>query len=149
MPLSVTTMRPEGTAPVVRALQAHRAALGEWPVRVFYIGPMFRHERPQKGRLRQFHQFGAEMFGTDSPLADAEVLTFLHRLVPPRYADEAKLFETSVVSSLERAIWPSARESLTFFSVGSSVLSWPFSFSAIQRALTISRNACNACVAIG
>ena len=75
------TMRPEGTAPVVRALQAHRAALGEWPVRLYYTGPMFRHERPQKGRLRQFHQFGAEMFGTDSPLADAEVLTFLHRFL--------------------------------------------------------------------
>ena len=75
------TMRPEGTAPVVRALQAHRAALGEWPVRLYYTGPMFRHERPQKGRLRQFHQFGAEMFGTDSPLADAEILTFLHRFL--------------------------------------------------------------------
>ena len=72
------TMRPEGTAPVVRALQGSRAALGEWPVRLFYVGPMFRHERPQKGRLRQFHQFGAELFGTDSPLADAEILTFLH-----------------------------------------------------------------------
>lgn len=70
-------MRPEGTAPVVRALQANRAALGEWPVRLFYTGPMFRHERPQKGRFRQFHQFGAEMFGTDSPFADAEILTFL------------------------------------------------------------------------
>ena len=72
------TMRPEGTAPVVRALQANRAALGEWPVRLFYLGPMFRHERPQKGRLRQFHQFGAELFGTDSPFADAEILMFLH-----------------------------------------------------------------------
>lgn len=71
------TLRPEGTAPVVRALLEDRAGLGEWPVRLFYTGPMFRHERPQKGRLRQFHQFGAEMFGTDSPYADAEVLTFL------------------------------------------------------------------------
>jgi len=71
-------MRPEGTAPVVRALLAHRAALGEWPVRLFYTGPMFRHERPQKGRLRQFHQFGAELFGTDSPFADAEILIFLN-----------------------------------------------------------------------
>jgi histidyl-tRNA synthetase len=72
------TLRPEGTAPVVRALLAQRAALGEWPVRLFYAGPMFRHERPQKGRLRQFHQFGAELFGTDSPFADAEILIFLH-----------------------------------------------------------------------
>ena len=72
------TLRPEGTAPVVRALLEHRAAAGEWPVRFFYAGPMFRHERPQKGRLRQFHQFGAELFGTDSPYADAEAIAFVH-----------------------------------------------------------------------
>jgi histidyl-tRNA synthetase len=72
------TARPEGTAPVVRAVIANRAEVGEWPVRLFYIGPMFRHERPQKGRLRQFHQFGAEFFGTDSPYADAEVMSLLH-----------------------------------------------------------------------
>ena len=72
------TARPEGTAPVVRALLSNRAAVGEWPVRLYYIGPMFRHERPQKGRLRQFHQFGAELFGTDAPHADAEAIAFLH-----------------------------------------------------------------------
>lgn len=71
------SLRPEGTAPVVRALLAGRAELGEWPVRLYYLGAMFRHERPQKGRLRQFHQFGAELFGTESPLADAELLGFL------------------------------------------------------------------------
>jgi histidyl-tRNA synthetase len=72
------TMRPEGTAPVVRALLGNPAAFGEWPTRLSYSGPMFRHERPQKGRLRQFHQLGAELFGTDSPYADAEILAFLH-----------------------------------------------------------------------
>ena len=72
------TARPEGTAPVVRALLSNRAAVGEWQVRLFYIGPMFRHERPQKGRLRQFHQFCAECFGTDAPYADAETIAFLH-----------------------------------------------------------------------
>ncbi len=72
------TVRPEGTAPVVRSVLAHRAELGEWPVRLFYAGPMFRHERPQKGRLRQFHQFGAELFGSESPYADAEAMAFLH-----------------------------------------------------------------------
>jgi histidyl-tRNA synthetase len=72
------TLRPEGTAPVVRSLLMHRAELGDWPVRLAYTGPMFRHERPQKGRLRQFHQFGAELFGTDAPYADAEILAFLH-----------------------------------------------------------------------
>jgi len=72
------TVRPEGTASVVRALLANRAAAGEWPVRLYYIGPMFRHERPQKGRLRQFHQLGAELFGSDAPYADAEVIALLH-----------------------------------------------------------------------
>jgi histidyl-tRNA synthetase len=72
------TMRPEGTAPVVRALLANRKTFDEWPARLCYSGPMFRHERPQKGRLRQFHQLGAELFGTDSPYADAEILAFLH-----------------------------------------------------------------------
>jgi histidyl-tRNA synthetase len=72
------TVRPEGTASVVRAVLEHRADIGEWPVRLFYIGPMFRHERPQKGRLRQFHQFGAELFGTGAPYADAEAIAFLH-----------------------------------------------------------------------
>ncbi|MBI5906224.1 MAG: histidine--tRNA ligase [Deltaproteobacteria bacterium] len=72
------TVRPEGTASVVRAVLSNRAEVGEWPVRLFYVGPMFRHERPQKGRLRQFHQFGAELLGTDSPYADAETMAFLH-----------------------------------------------------------------------
>jgi len=72
------TVRPEGTASVVRAFLAHRHGAAEGPARLFYIGPMFRHERPQKGRMRQFHQMGAELFATDSPYADAEVMAFLH-----------------------------------------------------------------------
>ena len=72
------TVRPEGTASVVRAFLSNRPAGGEGPVRLYYIGPMFRHERPQKGRMRQFHQMGAELFGTDSPYADAETIAFLH-----------------------------------------------------------------------
>jgi histidyl-tRNA synthetase len=72
------TVRPEGTASVVRAFLDHRPGAGEGPVRLFYIGPMFRHERPQKGRMRQFHQLGAELFGTDAPYADAETMAFLH-----------------------------------------------------------------------
>jgi len=72
------TVRPEGTASVVRAFLDHRPGAGEGPVRLYYIGPMFRHERPQKGRMRQFHQLGAELFGTDAPYADAETIAFLH-----------------------------------------------------------------------
>jgi histidyl-tRNA synthetase len=68
------TLRPEGTAGVVRAFieqGLHRAAK---PVRLYYAGPMFRYERPQEGRQRQFHQFGCELLGLDTPQADAEAI---------------------------------------------------------------------------
>jgi histidyl-tRNA synthetase len=81
------TLRPENTAPVVRAFvehALHRTATAEYPERVYYLGPMFRHERPQKGRQRQFHQIGVEVLGSPLALADAETLdmlwTFLGRL---------------------------------------------------------------------
>jgi histidyl-tRNA synthetase len=68
------TLRPEGTAGVIRALIEH-SVLSQQPLqKVWYIGPMFRYERPQKGRLRQFHQVGVESFGTHAPEADAEVI---------------------------------------------------------------------------
>ncbi len=76
---SVLALRPEATVSTVRALMAagaHRAGL----VRVQYRGPMFRHERPQKGRYRQFHQMGVEALGSGHPLVDAEQIIMLSRL---------------------------------------------------------------------
>ncbi len=67
------TLRPEGTAGVCRALVSN-GLTQSLPQRVFYAGPMFRYERPQKGRYRQFHQVGAELIGPAEPLADAEVI---------------------------------------------------------------------------
>ena len=67
------TLRPENTAGVCRALVSNGLAQS-LPQRVFYAGPMFRYERPQKGRFRQFHQIGAELLGPSEPLADAEVI---------------------------------------------------------------------------
>jgi len=67
------TLRPENTAGVVRAMIEH-TALRDGGKRLFYIGPMFRHERPQKGRYRQFHQFGAEALGFPGPDVDAELI---------------------------------------------------------------------------
>ena len=67
------TMRPEGTAGCVRALLQH-GLIYSGPQRVWYQGPMFRHERPQKGRQRQFHQVGAEAFGIAGPEIDAELI---------------------------------------------------------------------------
>ncbi len=77
---SFLTLRPEGTAPVVRSYIEHGMKSLPW-VRVFYIGPMFRRERPQKGRYRQFHQFGIELFGVSGPHADAEAMAMLYRIM--------------------------------------------------------------------
>ncbi len=71
-------LRPEGTAGAVRAYIEHKVATVEPVTRWFYLGPMFRHERPQKGRYRQFHQVGAELFGAASPEADAELIAMIH-----------------------------------------------------------------------
>lgn len=68
------TLRPENTAGVVRAYIEHGFNKVSAPVKLWYFGPMFRYERPQKGRQRQFHQIGVEMFGIDKPQADAEVI---------------------------------------------------------------------------
>jgi len=68
------TLRPEGTAPIVRAYIEHSLDQVSPVLRLYYIGPMFRAERPQKGRSRQFHQIGVEVFGAESPYADVEVI---------------------------------------------------------------------------
>ncbi|SJZ72627.1 histidine--tRNA ligase [Selenihalanaerobacter shriftii] len=69
------TLRPEGTASVVRSFLEHKIYGQAQPTKYFYFGPMFRYERPQSGRYRQFHQLGAEVLGTDNPAIDAEVIT--------------------------------------------------------------------------
>ncbi len=73
------TLRPEGTASCVRAGNEH-GLLYNQTQRLWYMGPMFRHERPQKGRYRQFHQFGAEAFGMAGPEIDAEMILLSARL---------------------------------------------------------------------
>ena len=74
------TLRPEGTAGVARAYISNGLAQHA-PLKLFYAGPMFRHERPQKGRQRQFHQVGVELIGSDSPLADVEVIALGYQLL--------------------------------------------------------------------
>ena len=75
------TLRPEGTAGTVRAYIEHNRAAVPVPQKYFYFGPMFRHERPQAGRLRQFHQFGVESLGMADPRADVEVMSLLWRML--------------------------------------------------------------------
>jgi histidyl-tRNA synthetase len=71
------TLRPENTAGVVRAIVESGAAAGPMPLRLYYMGPQFRYERPQAGRYREFRQIGAELFGVPGPEAEAEVLGML------------------------------------------------------------------------
>ncbi len=68
------TLRPENTAAAARAYMESNLIAGPQPVKLYYIGPMFRYDRPQAGRFRQFHQFGVEVFGSDDPGIDAEVI---------------------------------------------------------------------------
>ncbi|HVG01982.1 MAG TPA: histidine--tRNA ligase [Nitrospira sp.] len=75
------TLRPEGTAGTVRAFIEHNRGADPRPQKYYYLGPMFRHERPQAGRLRQFHQFGVESLGLSDPRADVEVMALLWRLL--------------------------------------------------------------------
>ena len=70
------TLRPELTAPVARAYIQHNLGVKSPLQRLYYIGPLFRRERPQKGRQRQFHQFGIEAFGSEFPEQDAEIIAF-------------------------------------------------------------------------
>src|SRR3954452_12413864 len=75
------TLRPEGTAPIVRAYLEQGMQKLPQPVKLWYLGPYFRHERPQAGRFRQFNQIGAEAIGSESPLVDAELIMLLDELL--------------------------------------------------------------------
>src|ERR1044072_8073701 len=85
------TLRPEGTAPVCRAYTEHGMHKLPQPVKLWYSGPFFRHERPQAGRFRQFHQVGAEAIGSDSPLVDAGMIILLGARLADLGAGEVRL----------------------------------------------------------
>ncbi len=106
------TLRPEGTAPVVRAyIQNHLYTLPS-PQKYYYIGPMFRYERPQKGRLRQFHQIGVEAFGEKDPRMDAEMLDMLRGFLE-RAGIEGLTFEVNSIGC--EVCRPAYREALLGF----------------------------------
>ena len=96
------TLRPEGTAGCVRALIQHNLA-AQRPQRLYYMGPMFRHERPQKGRYRQFNQVGVEAFGFPGPDIDAELILMGARLWDDLGLDGIRLEINSLGQSEERA----------------------------------------------
>ncbi|AWB69079.1 histidine--tRNA ligase [Saccharobesus litoralis] len=106
------TLRPEGTASCVRAGNQH-GLLYNQTQRLWYMGPMFRHERPQKGRYRQFHQFGVETFGLNGPDIDAEVIAMTARFWQAfGIADKVTLEINSLGNSEDRA---AHREALVSF----------------------------------
>ncbi len=90
------TLRPEGTAPVVRAYLEGNLKEGPQPVKLYYIGPMFRYDRPQAGRYRQFHQVGLELFGAAGPAADAEIIVLSHNFLHALHIEDFKLELNSV-----------------------------------------------------
>ena len=102
------TLRPEGTASCVRAVLQH-GLLQQLPQRLWYMGPMFRYERPQMGRQRQFHQVGVETFGLEGPDIEAEHLLMTARLWRRLgVADRVRLEINSLGSSASRAAYRSA-----------------------------------------
>lgn len=106
------TLRPEGTAQVVRAYIEHKMHGWAQPVKLFYIGPMFRYERPQKGRYRQFHQFGAEALGSPSPLLDVEMIAIPIELYRALGLTEFEVHINSIGCPVCR---PNYREKLTAY----------------------------------
>lgn len=103
------TLRPEGTAACVRAVLEHGLSGGGQTQKLWYIGPMFRHERPQKGRYRQFHQIGVEVFNIDGPDIDAELIVLTWRLwCLLGIRDAVKLELNSLGTSAARAVYRDA-----------------------------------------
>ncbi len=94
------TLRPEGTAACVRACEQN-GLLYNQTQKLWYFGPMFRHERPQKGRLRQFHQFGVEVFGFNGPDIDVEILVMTARLWRELGVSDCITLELNSIGSLE------------------------------------------------
>ncbi len=90
------TLRPEGTASVVRAYLEHSLGAREGLVKVWYIGPMFRQERPQAGRFRQFYQFGVEAIGSLDPALDAEVIDLNYRILGDLGLEKLKVHINSI-----------------------------------------------------
>jgi histidyl-tRNA synthetase len=90
------TLRPEATAPIVRAFLQHKLYTKGSLLKVYYVGPMFRHERPQAGRFRQFHQIGAEAIGLENPSLDAEVIVMVDHLFADLGIQPIKLYINSV-----------------------------------------------------
>ncbi|MBR1969999.1 MAG: histidine--tRNA ligase [Clostridia bacterium] len=90
------TLRPEGTACVARAFLEHNIYSKPLPAKLFYLISCYRYEKPQAGRLREFHQFGAECFGSQSPAVDGEIITLAHTVLTELGIDDVTLNINSI-----------------------------------------------------
>lgn len=90
------TLKPEGTAPTARAYIENKLYAQTQPIKLFYITPGFRYERPQAGRLREFHQFGVEVFGSKDPAVDAEVISLAMLFVKRLGIKDLELYINSI-----------------------------------------------------
>lgn len=101
------TLRPEGTAPVVRSYVENKLFAPEVqkPIKLYYMGPMFRYERPQAGRLRQFHQIGVECFGSPNPATDVETMAMAYDLFGRLGVEGVTLHLNSLGSPESRAAY--------------------------------------------
>lgn len=102
------TLRPESTASVARAFVEHGMQSLPSPLKLFYIGPHFRYERPQKGRYRQFHQIGAELIGDPGPYSDAEVILMLVRFLRALELEDLTVLLNTVGDEESRAAYRDA-----------------------------------------
>ena len=104
------TLRPEGTAPVVRSYVENKLFAPEVqkPSKVYYIGPMFRYERPQAGRLRQFHQIGVECFGSSNPATDVETIAMADHFFKEIGIENVVLHLNTLGSTASRAAYRQA-----------------------------------------
>jgi histidyl-tRNA synthetase len=116
-------LRPEETASVVRAYLENNLDKLDGFVKLFYIGPMFRRERPQKGRYRQFYQIDAEVFGVDNPMVDAEVIVMLIHFLKRVGLEKLEL---QINTLGDRVCRPRYREELKKFLEKKSILSLSF-----------------------
>nr|YP_009314825.1 Histidine-tRNA ligase [Neoizziella asiatica]SCW23280.1 Histidine-tRNA ligase [Neoizziella asiatica] len=102
------TLRPEGTAGIARAIIQHKLCKNNSIAKLWYLGPMFRYERPQKGRQRQFHQLGLEYYGNNHPMVDAEVIFLAHQILNSLQCGPINLEINSIGNSEERYIYTTA-----------------------------------------
>ena len=104
------TLRPEGTAPVVRSYVENKLFAPEVqkPSKFYYIGPMFRYERPQAGRLRQFHQIGVECFGSSNPATDVETIAMAAQFLKELGIDNVTLHLNTLGSPASRQAYRQA-----------------------------------------